>query len=133
VLSLATGTPTQAQTVAFATVVGTQLAQTLDVGWSEGRLTAPIVGAVGGSAALSAAAIALPPLRTLFGLAVPGPIGWALIGGSTVAALGLSRRLTAPQIPAPRPLPPVRVIPVLSDDASPELASPDTSVEEVGE
>ncbi len=131
-LSLAISTPAQAQTVAFATVVGTQLAQTLDVGWSEGRLTAPIVGAVGGSAALSAAAIALPPLRTLFGLAIPGPIGWALIGGSTVAALGLSRLLTAPQLPAPRPLPPVRVIPVLSDQASPQLAPPDWSVEGVG-
>ena len=131
-LSLAISTPAQAQTAAFATVVGTQLAQTLDVGWSEGRLTAPIVGAVGGSAALSAAAIALPPLRTLFGLAVPGPIGWALIGGSTVAALGLSRLLTAPQLPAPRPLPPVRVIPVLSDQASPQLAPPDWNVEGVG-
>lgn len=115
-LSLGTGTPAQAQTVAFATVVGTQLAQTLDVGWSEGHLTRSIVLAIGGSAALTGAAIALPPLRTLLGLAVPGPVGWALIGGSTLAALGLSRLLTTPQLPAPRPLPPVRVIPVLSPE-----------------
>ncbi len=115
-LSLATGTPAQAQTVAFATVVGTQLAQTLDVGWSEGQLTGPITLAIGGSVALTSAAIALPPLRNLLGLAIPGPIGWALIGGSTLAALGLSRMLTPPQLSASRPLPPVRVIPVLSPE-----------------
>ncbi|MGZ3603165.1 MAG: HAD-IC family P-type ATPase, partial [Ktedonobacterales bacterium] len=101
VLSRASGTPAQAQTVAFASVIATQLAQTLDAGWSEGHLTNAMVGAVGSSAAFTAGALALPPLRQFVGLAVPGPAGWALIGGSTLAALALSRLLAAPQLPAP--------------------------------
>jgi cation-transporting ATPase I len=113
------GTPAAAQTVAFGGVVATQLAQTLDVGWSDGHLTPPIVGAIGGSAALTASAIALPPLRQFLGLAVPGPVGWGLIGGSVAAAIVLSRVYTPPEPAAASPevVPWVRVIPVEAEDA----------------
>jgi magnesium-transporting ATPase (P-type) len=103
-LSLASGSPPEASTVAFASVVATQLAQTLDVGRAEGHLTAPVLGAVAGSAGLLGSAIVVPPLRRFLGLAVPGPLGWALVGGGALTALALSRLLTplSPASPAAR-------------------------------
>ena len=89
------GIAPQAGAVAFGTVVATQLAQTLDAGWSEDSLNRSVMGAVGGSTAFLFATLAMRPLRDLLGLALPTPAGWGLIGGGAVAAVALSRLLTA--------------------------------------
>jgi magnesium-transporting ATPase (P-type) len=89
------GSPDEAGAVAFGTVVATQLAQTLDAGWSEQNLNLPVVGAVGGSAAFLLATLTLRPLRDLLGLALPAPVGWTLMGGGAVAAVVISRLLAA--------------------------------------
>jgi cation-transporting ATPase I len=83
----------EAGTVAFASVVANQLAQTLDAGQVEGSLSGTVVGAVGASTGLLVSALTLSPLRTLLGLAAPSSLGWALIGGSAVAAVALNRVL----------------------------------------
>jgi cation-transporting ATPase I len=83
----------QAQAVAFASIVGTQLAQTVDIGRAEGRLTGSVRGAVAGSAALVAAAIAFPPLRMFLGFGTPSLAGIGLAGSASVAAVGLGRVL----------------------------------------
>ncbi len=82
-----------AGTVAFGGIVANQLAQTLDAGWAEGRLSGSVGGAVGGSAGLLAATLLLRPLRDLLGLAMPGPLGLALIGASAASSVLVNRLL----------------------------------------
>ncbi|HEY7330324.1 MAG TPA: HAD-IC family P-type ATPase [Gemmataceae bacterium] len=94
-LSRSNSTVPQAGAVAFGTIVATQLAQTLDAGWSEGNLNLPVLGAVGGSAAFLVSTLTLSPLRNLLGLAVPSAPGWLLIGGGALAAVALNRVLAA--------------------------------------
>ena len=91
-LALPAGLP-QARTVAFAGIVATQLAQTLDAGRAEGGLTHSVLGAVAGSGALLMAALTVPALRELLLLAAPAPLSWALIAASAPAAVLLSRAL----------------------------------------
>jgi magnesium-transporting ATPase (P-type) len=74
------------RSVAFATVVGTQLAQTLELGRADGTLAAPVVGAVGLSAAALLAAFALPAGRSILQLVIPSPAGAMLILGGSLAA-----------------------------------------------
>jgi magnesium-transporting ATPase (P-type) len=81
----------QARTVAFASIVATQLAQTLDVGRTERHLTRSVSVAVAGSAAILLAALTVPPVRNFLHLAVLSPFGWQLIGAGSLAAWGLSR------------------------------------------
>ncbi|MEO7021807.1 MAG: HAD-IC family P-type ATPase, partial [Ktedonobacteraceae bacterium] len=88
-----TGTFPEAQAVAFASIVATQLAQTLDTGWSEGNLTPSVLGAVTGSAGVLVAALAFPPLRGFLTLILPSPLGWLLIGTGALTAVGLNRLL----------------------------------------
>ena len=83
----------QAQTVAFTSIVCTQLAQTLDAGRLDGRLSGSVVAAVGGTTALLALAVVIPPLRGFFGLAAPSARALALIGGAAGGAVGLGRAL----------------------------------------
>jgi calcium-translocating P-type ATPase len=83
----------QAGTVAFASVVLGQLTQTLDLGRAQGTLSPPVLGAVGGSVAALAAAVALPPLRGFLGLAAPTPAGLALVLAASLAAALLGRAL----------------------------------------
>jgi calcium-translocating P-type ATPase len=90
----------EARTVAFASVVGTQLAQTLDMGWVEGRISPSVLGAVGGSAGVLAAAMTLPPLRDLLGVVVPRPLGWMLVAGGALVALAGSRAFSTLALPA---------------------------------
>jgi hypothetical protein len=87
-----------ARSVAYASIISTQLAQTLDAGRAEGRLTRPVVGAVAGSAAMLAATLAVPPLRNFLNLAVPGPSGWILTGAASLLAVLLNRALSPNQI-----------------------------------
>jgi magnesium-transporting ATPase (P-type) len=85
-----------AQTVAFASIVTTQLAQTLDVGWSEEGLSRSVLGAVAGSTGLLVATLTVPTLRGFLGVAMPTPFGLALIGAATLAALLLGRLRSLP-------------------------------------
>ena len=87
------GDPRRANAVAFTTIVSGQLAQTLELGGAEGRRSRAVDGAVAGSAAFVAAAVALPPLQGFLGLAVPGPFGLALCAGATLASVSISRAL----------------------------------------
>ncbi|MBV8821807.1 MAG: cation-transporting P-type ATPase, partial [Ktedonobacteraceae bacterium] len=92
---LGASTLLEARSVAFASIVTTQLAQTFDAGRSEGTLTKPVLGAVVGSSAMLLAAFAVAPLRNFLQLVVPSPLGWALIGSGTLAAVVLHRLLTS--------------------------------------
>jgi len=95
-LALRSGGLPQARTVAFASVVATQLAQTLDAGRAEGGLSRSVLGAVAGSAGLLLAALAVRPLRDFLSLSVPGPLGLALVGASALAAMLIGRVRTSP-------------------------------------
>jgi calcium-translocating P-type ATPase len=86
----------QASSVAFGTIVATQLSQTLDAGWTEGNLNKSVLGAVAGSTGMLASALTFRPLRNLLGLELPGPLGWGLMGAGAAAAVILSRALTLP-------------------------------------
>lgn len=103
-IALGAGDRPQARSVAFAGVVLTQLAQTLDAGRSEDGFTMPVLAAVAGSGALLVAALTVPPLRQLLMLALPGPLGWSLIGAATLAALVACRLPDGTLIPLPRPV-----------------------------
>ncbi len=85
----------QARSVAFASIVTTQLAQTLEAGRSEGNLTRSVLAAVGGSLSVLIASFAIPPLRNFLSLVIPSPLGLALIAGGTLAALLVSYALAA--------------------------------------
>jgi magnesium-transporting ATPase (P-type) len=89
------GDPRRAGAVAFTTVVGTQLAQTLELGSASrsdsGRRSRAVDGAVLGSAAFVAAALALPPLQGFLGLAVPTPFGLVLCAAAMLGSVALSR------------------------------------------
>ncbi|GAC1345795.1 MAG: hypothetical protein NVSMB27_08380 [Ktedonobacteraceae bacterium] len=92
-ITLASSTLPQARSVAFASVIVTQLAQTLDAGRYEGGLTRTVLGAVGGSLAVLLATFTIPPVRDFLSLVVPTPFGWVLIGGAALTGVILSRLL----------------------------------------
>ncbi len=94
-LSFRAADPARRRAVAFTSVVASQLAQTLDLGQSEGRLSPEVVGAVAGSAGFLAAAQTLPPLKRFFGLALPTPTGGLLCVGAILSSLAVSRGLSA--------------------------------------
>ena len=105
-LTLAVSGLPQARTVAFASIVATQLAQTLKAGWVEGGLSPTVFGAVAASTAFLVAAITVPTLRNLLTLTLPTPLSLGLIGaGAVVAALAGG---TSSDSPTPRRL---RVVP----------------------
>jgi cation-transporting P-type ATPase I len=93
-LTLGSGGLAQARSVAFASVVSTQLAQTLDAGRAEGTLTRSVFGAVAGSTGVLVTALTLPPLRDFLGLVALTPAGWALVGIGALAAVLLGRGLS---------------------------------------
>ncbi|MEJ7758718.1 MAG: HAD-IC family P-type ATPase [Gemmatimonadaceae bacterium] len=80
-----------AQTVAFASIVSTQLAQTLDAGSKEGDAGPSIHRVVAGTAGVLAAMLILPAFRAFAGLVAPTPLGWGLIGASTLTSVMLAR------------------------------------------
>src|SRR5579871_5044477 len=98
-IALGSGALPEARTVAFSAIVTTQLAQSLDIGLAEGSLTRSVVGAIGGSAGLLGASLAIPPLRAFLNLALPTPFGWALVGAGTLAAVLLGRLLEGSAAP----------------------------------
>jgi hypothetical protein len=81
----------QVSSVVFGTIVANQLAQTLDAGWTEGRLNPSVLGAVAGSTGLLLATLTVRPLQNLLGLALPPPLGWTLIGTSSLTVMLLAR------------------------------------------
>jgi hypothetical protein len=83
----------QPQTVAFASIVCTQLAQTLDLGRLDGRVSGSVTGAVAGTAAIMALTVTLPAVRAFFALTAPSLRALVLIGGASAAAAGLGRTL----------------------------------------
>jgi len=95
-LALRSGGLPQARTVAFASIVATQLAQTLDAGRAEGGLTRSVLGAVAGSAGLLLAALTVRPLRGFLGLITPDPFGWTLVGTGALVAMLIGRVRSSP-------------------------------------
>jgi magnesium-transporting ATPase (P-type) len=87
--------PAEAGTVAFTSVVATQLAQTLEVGRVEGTLSRQVVSAVVGSFALLFGTVTFPPLRNLLGLQMPSPLGWGAIAAGAGSAVVISRAISA--------------------------------------
>jgi magnesium-transporting ATPase (P-type) len=85
--------PAAGGSVGYASIVTTQLAQTIDVGQAEGRLTGPVLGAVGGSLAVLALTLSVPSLRNFLGLAPPTVPGLLITGGASVLAVALGRAL----------------------------------------
>jgi len=95
---LATRGVAEARAVAFASVVITQLAQTLDAGRAEAGLTNAVFGAVIGSFGILAAAFFIPVLREFLSLVLPTPFSWMLIGGSALLAVLIGRWRPMPTI-----------------------------------
>jgi hypothetical protein len=92
--ALKTSTPQQAAAVAFGSVIATQIAQSLEVGWPKGEPNRAIIGAVASSAALLGVTLFLPPARALLGLVAPTPLGLGLIAATAVAAFIINRTLS---------------------------------------
>jgi cation-transporting ATPase I len=84
----------QPQTVAFTSIVSTQLAQTLQLGRHAGGMSGSVAAAVAGTAALLALTVTLPSLQGFFGLAAPSLAALALVGGAAGAAVVIGSRLT---------------------------------------
>ncbi|MDQ3518080.1 MAG: HAD-IC family P-type ATPase, partial [Gemmatimonadota bacterium] len=105
-IALRTGGAGLARTVAFASIVSTQLAQTLDAGAADGELGRPIRRVVIGTGGVLVAMLTLPPLRTFLGLVAPTPLGWALVGASTLGSVLLARALASRGPPTVAPTPP---------------------------
>ena len=82
-----------ARTVGFTSVVTTQLAQTLDLGRAEGKLTGTVAGAVALSMAFVLAASMVPPLRAFLALGPLTPTGAALCAAASIGSVALSRVL----------------------------------------
>jgi len=90
---LSSGVPL-ARTAAYASIVVTQLAQTLDVGRYEGGLTRSVFAAVVCSAAVLIATLTIPPLRTFLDLVALSPLGWGLVGAGALIAVVINRVLS---------------------------------------
>jgi len=112
--TLRTGGLAEARSVAFASVVATQLAQTLDMGRAEGTLTPSVLGAVAGSAGVLLASLSFPRLQSFLGLIMPSPAGWLLVLAGSLAAVLLGRGLTVSMNGGSRRLLPRPVVAALS-------------------
>jgi len=88
------GNPAQASAVAFTGVVATQLAQTLDAGRVQGAFSRSVINAVGASALILGSAVTIPPVRDFLGLLAPSPLGWGVVGVSSIASVLMSRAIS---------------------------------------
>jgi cation-transporting ATPase I len=102
-IMLGLGSLPQARSVAYGSIIATQLAQTLDAGRAEGTLTRTVSLAVAGSATVLLATFTIPPLRTFLSLVMPTPIGWALIGSSALVAVVMGRVLKSSLLTGAKP------------------------------
>jgi len=94
-LAARTSTPERASAVAFTSAISSQLAQTLELGSAEGRLSREVMAAVGASFAFVAASLTFPPLQRFLGLAVPTPLGLVLCAGASAASVLIGRSHSA--------------------------------------
>ncbi len=85
-IARATGTPTRARTVALAALVGTQLGQTLLVGWR----SPIVVGATAVSVAALVVVVETPGISQFFGCRPLGPVGWSIATCASAGATGAS-------------------------------------------
>ena len=105
-LALRSVSQPEARTVAFASIVFTQLAQTLDAGRADGGLSRSVLGAVAGSTGLLIVALTVRPLRTFLGLATPTSLGAVLVAAGALVAVLLGRMSPSPgSISSVRPYP----------------------------
>ncbi|HZE06073.1 MAG TPA: HAD-IC family P-type ATPase, partial [Solirubrobacteraceae bacterium] len=81
------------RTVGFASIIVTQLAQTVQAGRSRESLSGSVMAGVAGSGGVLAASLALPPLRRFLGLAAPTPQGLMLTAATAPASMALASRL----------------------------------------
>jgi calcium-translocating P-type ATPase len=101
-LALRSGDLIKARSVAFAGLVSTELAQTLQLGRVEsGHVTRAVTGAVAASFGVLALTFILPPLRGFLGLAVLDPAQWALVGAAALVAGILGGGVARPVLPRP--------------------------------
>jgi magnesium-transporting ATPase (P-type) len=89
------GRQAEGGSVAFTSVVATQLAQTLEVGQVEGTLSPQVFAAVAGSLAVLFGTVTFPPLRNLLGLQTPSLLGWGTITAAAGSAVVISRAISA--------------------------------------
>ena len=87
--------PAAGRSVAYISIVTTQLAQTVDLGRAEGRLTGSVLGAVAASLAVIGMTLTVPVLRNFLGLASPTVPGLLISGGASVLAVAVGRVLLA--------------------------------------
>jgi magnesium-transporting ATPase (P-type) len=85
--------PAAARSVAYVSIVTTQLAQTVDLGQAEGRLTGSVLAAVGGSLAVVGVTLAVPGVRNFLALTPLRPPGLLVAGGASLLAVVLGRAL----------------------------------------
>jgi calcium-translocating P-type ATPase len=85
----------QARSAAFASVVSTQLALTLDAGRGDKGLSGPVIGAVGGTAAIMVGGLTVAPVRSFFGFGPLSPVMWVAVAASAMSASGISRLLAS--------------------------------------
>src|SRR5829696_5216578 len=105
-LALRSVSQPEARTVAFASIVFTQLAQTLDAGRADGGLSRSVLGAVAGSTSLLIVALTVRPLRSFLGLATPTSLGAVLVAAGALVAVLLGRMSPSPgSISSVRPFP----------------------------
>jgi magnesium-transporting ATPase (P-type) len=88
------GRQAEAGSVAFTSVIATQLAQTLEVGRVEGTLSPQVLGAVAGSLAVLFGTVTIPPLRNLLSLQTPSPFGWSTITIAAGSAVLISKAIS---------------------------------------
>jgi magnesium-transporting ATPase (P-type) len=86
VLAAGLGGPQTVGPVAFLSVMGTQLAQTIAMARTDGRPDRAITAAVGASVGALAVAAALPTTRTFLGLGGLTPTGIALALGASLVS-----------------------------------------------
>jgi calcium-translocating P-type ATPase len=85
--------PAAGRSVAYVSIVTTQLAQTVDLGQAEGRLTGSVLGAVVGSLAVVGITLVVPSVRSFLGLASPTVPGLLIAGGASMVAVAVGRAL----------------------------------------
>jgi magnesium-transporting ATPase (P-type) len=81
------------QTVGFASIILTQLAQTVQAGWREDPLSPPVLAAIAGTGGMLGVALTLPPLRRFLALPPTTVRSLALAAGTAPAAVLLARRV----------------------------------------
>ncbi|MGI8546935.1 MAG: HAD-IC family P-type ATPase, partial [Gemmatimonadaceae bacterium] len=78
-IALRAGGVPLARTVAFASIVSTQLAQTLEAAGADATLGRGVRRVVVGTAGVLVATLTVRPLRDFLGLVTPTPLAWALV------------------------------------------------------